>query len=68
MTEFLSVCRQVSEDKDDGDDQLMDQNLPIQEIPCVINDDYSVPCRKDGDEVYLPFSFIAKYFEVGMPP
>jgi heparosan-N-sulfate-glucuronate 5-epimerase len=34
------------------------------EIDCVINQEYSIGCRKEGDEVYLPFSFIKKYFEV----
>ncbi|XP_013140920.1 PREDICTED: D-glucuronyl C5-epimerase isoform X1 [Papilio polytes] len=35
-----------------------------QEIECVINGEYSVACRRDRDQVYLPFSFIHKYFEV----
>lgn len=35
-----------------------------QEIDCHINGDYSIGCRKEGDEVYIPFSFIHKYFEV----
>lgn len=34
------------------------------EIDCVINQEYSIGCRKEGDEVYMPFSFIKKYFEV----
>lgn len=34
------------------------------EIDCVINSEYSIGCRKEGDEVYLPFTFIKKYFEV----
>ena len=35
-----------------------------QNIECEINKEYSVQCRKDGNEVYMPFSFIEKYFEV----
>lgn len=35
-----------------------------QEIKCVINDDYAVPCRREGPEVFVPFSFLHKYFEV----
>ncbi|XP_011881313.1 PREDICTED: D-glucuronyl C5-epimerase [Vollenhovia emeryi] len=35
-----------------------------QEIDCLINGDYSIGCRKEGDEVYIPFSFIHKYFEI----
>ncbi|XP_062592162.1 D-glucuronyl C5-epimerase B-like [Saccostrea cucullata] len=38
--------------------------LDYEEIECVINGDYSVKGRKDGNEVYMPFSFIQKYFEV----
>ncbi|XP_038215750.1 D-glucuronyl C5-epimerase B [Zerene cesonia] len=34
------------------------------DFECVINGEYSVACRRDHDEVYLPFSFIRKYFEV----
>lgn len=36
----------------------------IVEIQCVINQEYSVPCRKEGEEIYLPFSFLHDYFEV----
>lgn len=35
-----------------------------QEVECEINHEYSVSCRKDGSEVYMPFSFVQKYFEV----
>lgn len=35
-----------------------------EEIDCLINGDVALKCRKEGDEVYLPFSFIHKYFEV----
>ncbi|CAG9783465.1 unnamed protein product [Diatraea saccharalis] len=34
------------------------------DIECLINGEYSVACRRDRDEVYMPFSFIHKYFEV----
>jgi heparosan-N-sulfate-glucuronate 5-epimerase len=34
------------------------------EIDCVINQEYSIGCRKEGDEIYIPFSFLKKYFEV----
>ena len=40
------------------------QPIEYEEIECVINGDYTVKGRKDGDEVYMPFSFIQKYFEV----
>lgn len=40
--------------------------VPVQyhQIECNINDEYSVPCRREGDEIYLPFSFVNRYFEV----
>lgn len=34
------------------------------EIDCVINQEFSIGCRREGDEVYMPVSFIKKYFEV----
>lgn len=43
------------------------ENYEIHEhnnIPCNINGDYMVHCLRDGDEVYVPFSFIKKYFEI----
>lgn len=42
----------------------LNNELGYQEIDCYINGGYSVGCRKEGDEVYVPFSFIHKYFEV----
>lgn len=38
--------------------------LDYTEVECVVNDEYTVSCRKEGSEVYLPFSFLSKYFEV----
>ncbi|KAK6634744.1 hypothetical protein RUM43_012146 [Polyplax serrata] len=35
----------------------------FEEIECVINQEYSVSCRKEGEEIYLPFAFLHKYFE-----
>lgn len=35
-----------------------------EEIDCHINGEYSIGCRKEGGEIYLPFSFLHKYFEV----
>ncbi|XP_052860948.1 D-glucuronyl C5-epimerase B [Anopheles cruzii] len=35
-----------------------------EEIDCIINQEYAIGCRKEGDEVYLPFSFLQKYFDV----
>ncbi|GLH02048.1 D-glucuronyl C5-epimerase [Gryllus bimaculatus] len=35
-----------------------------EEIDCNINGEFTVSCRKEGGEVYMPFSFLHKYFEV----
>ena len=42
----------------------LQQGIKYQEIECLINDDYSIQGRREGEEVYIPFSFIEKYFEV----
>lgn len=34
------------------------------EIDCIINNDLIIGCKKEGGEIFLPFSFIKKYFEV----
>lgn len=38
----------------------------IEEIDCLINQEYTVSCRREGDEIYVPFSFLHDYFEVKM--
>ncbi|XP_058806182.1 D-glucuronyl C5-epimerase [Phymastichus coffea] len=38
--------------------------LGYQEIDCLVNGKKTVSCRKEGDEVYIPFSFIHQYFEI----
>jgi hypothetical protein len=38
--------------------------IKYEELECVINGDYSITGRKEGNEVFMPFSFIQKYFEV----
>lgn len=35
-----------------------------EEIECVINGEDVIGCRKEGDEVYVPFSFLHRYFEI----
>lgn len=35
------------------------------QIDCVINDEYPISCLKgENEEVYIPFSFLKKYFEI----
>uniref|UniRef100_T1JNE4 heparosan-N-sulfate-glucuronate 5-epimerase n=1 Tax=Strigamia maritima TaxID=126957 RepID=T1JNE4_STRMM len=36
----------------------------LEEIECLINGEYPISCRREGQEVYVPFSFLHKYFEV----
>lgn len=36
----------------------------MEEIDCLINQEYTVSCRREGDEIYVPFSFLHDYFEV----
>ncbi|XP_028158304.1 D-glucuronyl C5-epimerase [Ostrinia furnacalis] len=43
---------------------LSERTAASDEIECVINGEYSVACRRDRDEVFVPFSFIHKYFEI----
>lgn len=33
-------------------------------VDCVINQEYNIACLQEGDEVYVPFSFLHDYFEV----
>ncbi|KAM9494416.1 D-glucuronyl C5-epimerase B isoform 1-T2 [Clarias gariepinus] len=35
-----------------------------EEIDCLINDDVTIKGRREGAEVYMPFSWMEKYFEV----
>ncbi|KAH3867688.1 D-glucuronyl C5-epimerase B-like [Dreissena polymorpha] len=37
---------------------------PMHDVDCDINHQYIVHCRRENDEIYMPFSFIKKYFEV----
>nr|CAG4650783.1 EOG090X0272 [Simocephalus serrulatus]SVE94105.1 EOG090X0272 [Simocephalus serrulatus] len=35
-----------------------------EELDCSINGLYHISCRKEGKEIFIPFSFIEKYYEV----
>ncbi len=43
---------------------LHSSGIRYQEIECMINGDYTIHGRREGQEVYLPFTFLEKYFEV----
>lgn len=34
------------------------------DIECIINGEYSIACRREDGEIFVPFSFLHKYFEV----
>ena len=36
----------------------------LKPLDCLINEEYKVNCQWDGDQVYVPFDFLEKYFEV----
>ncbi|XP_025069980.1 D-glucuronyl C5-epimerase isoform X3 [Alligator sinensis] len=38
--------------------------LKYEEIDCLINDEHTIKGRREGSEVFLPFSWVEKYFEV----
>ncbi|XKL62049.1 hypothetical protein PGB90_001882 [Kerria lacca] len=40
------------------------EELLFKKILCNINGEYNISCRKELDEVYIPFTFIKKYFEI----
>ncbi|XP_054708007.1 D-glucuronyl C5-epimerase B-like [Uloborus diversus] len=40
------------------------KRVALEEIECQVNDEFSVSCRREGGEVYVPFSLVHKYFEV----
>ncbi|EDV38131.1 uncharacterized protein Dana_GF13803 [Drosophila ananassae] len=42
------------------------EDVVLQDIECVINQEYSVHCKREenANEVYVPFSFLRNYFDV----
>ncbi|XP_034291391.1 D-glucuronyl C5-epimerase [Pantherophis guttatus] len=38
--------------------------LKYEEIDCLINDEHTIKGRREGNEIFLPFSWVEKYFEV----
>uniref|UniRef100_A0A8C5UAV0 heparosan-N-sulfate-glucuronate 5-epimerase n=1 Tax=Malurus cyaneus samueli TaxID=2593467 RepID=A0A8C5UAV0_9PASS len=38
--------------------------LRYEEIDCIINEEHTVKGRREGNEVFLPFSWVEKYFQV----
>ncbi|XP_030631730.1 glucuronic acid epimerase a [Chanos chanos] len=38
--------------------------VPYEQIDCLINDDVTIKGRREGSEVFLPFSWVERYFNV----
>lgn len=68
FTLFWSQCGDLTRHRPGSiiSNALSERNLPYynDEIKCVINGEYNIICKRDVDDVYVPFSFIHKYFEV----
>lgn len=54
-TNFFSTSAIQSANKTDG---------KFPSIPCTINGEYNITCRRDSNDIYFPFTFIRKYFDV----
>ncbi|XP_012690193.1 D-glucuronyl C5-epimerase B [Clupea harengus] len=75
---FLPRPQPAPSPKGDGGGLLLQQQQPPQppepppvvggvkyeEIDCLVNDDTTIKGRREGSDVYLPFSWMEKYFEV----
>ncbi|KAL4706324.1 hypothetical protein ACJJTC_004933 [Scirpophaga incertulas] len=66
LTLFWSQCGELS-NKPVGSviaNSLSERTATNDEIDCLINGEYTVACRREKNEVYVPFSFLHKYFEI----
>lgn len=65
-----SRCSEISFIKESSKRSHFSENDKVNEVPgakeieCVINGDYTIGCLKEGDEVFVPFTFLHKYFEI----
>lgn len=53
-----------SSDTYEKDEKISEAEKNGRNIDCLINEESTVSCRQYGGEVYIPFTFIHKYFEV----
>ena len=49
-----------------GLEHMEQEPMAYHKIDCLINEETTIGCRREGQEVYVPFTFVAKYFEVGL--
>ncbi|XP_034102399.1 D-glucuronyl C5-epimerase B [Drosophila albomicans] len=49
-----------------GQQEQTSPSVPLQDIECAINQEYSIHCKRDenANEVYVPFSFLRQYFDI----
>lgn len=66
MLVLYSICNteaSSSQNPNDPNAKVFDVQ-GSEEIDCDINGEYVIGCKKEGTEIYIPFSFLHKYFEV----
>ncbi|XP_061396807.1 D-glucuronyl C5-epimerase B [Musca vetustissima] len=53
-------------DDGDGGAGSSDNSVPLQDIKCLINQEYTINCKRDEEahEIYVPFSFLRTYFDI----
>ena len=62
---YNAAVDNAEEEETERIDNEVAQTSNYHSIECLINNEYTVSCRQNSDgEVYLPFKFIGKYFEV----
>ncbi|XP_072943501.1 D-glucuronyl C5-epimerase B isoform X2 [Epargyreus clarus] len=61
---YWSRCGDLAKRPGSALSNAISERAPSEDIECSINGEYSVACRRDAAEVYVPFSFIRKYFEI----
>ncbi|KAG8291443.1 D-glucuronyl C5-epimerase [Homalodisca vitripennis] len=66
--DFRSLAHRLrdtqGDDQDGQNEHSGNEGQGFEELDCNINGEYTIGCRREGEEVYLPFSFLHKYFEV----
>lgn len=49
-----------------GEGAASDNSVPLQDIKCLINQEYTISCKRDEEarEIFVPFSFLRTYFDI----
>ena len=59
-----AVSNHASSYRDEAGFKTKGKYRSYEELDCSINGQYHVSCRKEGKEVFLPFTFLEKYYDV----